>query len=123
MARLRSQEGECVILDQQVIGAIFCHRFIEFQALERLMMPRTINGRNCLGERIEKAFNRRDKFYGDYVGHVGDIASGLRTAPEQIERFLFRTAPDMEPINAHWRHIKEKRAKLEATSEPKPADE
>jgi hypothetical protein len=114
MARLQSREGECVILDQQVIGSIFCHRFIEFRALEQLMMPRTIDGRNCFGERIEKAFNRRTKFYGDYVRQVRDIASDLGTHAEQLERFLFRTAPEMAPINERWRRIKDKRSKIAA---------
>ncbi|MCJ2189023.1 8-oxoguanine DNA glycosylase OGG fold protein [Novosphingobium beihaiensis] len=109
MARIQSLEGECVILDRQVIASIFYHRFADFKELERIMMPRTIDGRACLGERIDKSFNRREDFYADYVRRLSELASTLGSEPEQIERFLFRSVPDMEPINRRWKHIKEKR--------------
>jgi hypothetical protein len=114
MARLYTQEGECVILDRQVIASIFWHRFKEFAELERKLMPRTVNRRSSLGERIETAFNRRNEVYGDYVNAVSVVAGNLGTTPEQIERFLFDGAPsqaEVKKINKRWEATKARRLK------------
>jgi len=119
MARIHTQEGECVILDQRVIASIFRNRFIEFENLEREFMPRTVNRRSSLGERIETAFKRRNEVYAHYVRAVSRVAADLGTTPEQIERFLFRTAPppaEMKKINRSWADTKARRAATRSKS-------
>jgi hypothetical protein len=108
-AGLKTQQGQCLILDEKVIGSILYSRFDQLRPLIRKMLPRPPASYRCLGEQIEDVKKRQAQIYGDYVLHMNRLAEKQGIASDALEAFLFANGPDRKTstaINDEWDAIR-----------------
>lgn len=110
-AGLRAREGQCLILDEKVIGSILYNRFDQLRPLIRKMLSCPPGSYRCLGEQIADAKKRQAQIYGDYVWHMNRLAEKQGLAPDALEAFLFANGPKRTTstaINDEWDRIRGK---------------
>lgn len=108
-AGLQTQQGQCLILDEKVIGSILYNRFDQLRPLIRRMLSRPPASYRCLGEQIADAKKRQAQIYGDYILHMNRLAGKQGLAPDALEAFLFANGPNRTTstvINDEWDAIR-----------------